>query len=60
MNKSIQYEAETEELKRAIPFRCSLEDETNEGTSSLSKIQIGCSASLCLYLPASGLRSWRM
>ena len=26
----------------------------------LSTIQTGCSALLCLYLPASGLRSWRM
>jgi hypothetical protein len=33
MNNPIQNEAETEELKRAIPFRCALEDETNDGTS---------------------------
>jgi hypothetical protein len=33
MNNPIQNEAETQELKREIPFRSALEDETNEGTS---------------------------
>jgi hypothetical protein len=33
MNHSIQNEAETQELKREIPFRSAPEDETNEGTS---------------------------
>ena len=37
MNNPIQNEAETEELKRAIPFRYALEDETNEGTSTSIK-----------------------
>ena len=34
MNNPIQNEAETQELKREIPFRSALEDETNEGTST--------------------------
>ena len=33
MNYSIQKEAETQELRREIPFRSAPEDETNEGTS---------------------------
>ena len=33
MNNPIQNEAETQELKREIPFPSALEDETNEGTS---------------------------
>jgi len=33
MNNPIQNEAETQELKREIPFRSALEDETNERTS---------------------------
>ena len=60
MNDPIQNEAETQELRREISFRSALEDETNKEISTLSMIQIGCSASLCLYLPASGLRSWPM
>jgi hypothetical protein len=34
MNNSIQNEAETQELRREIPFRSAPEDETNEGTST--------------------------
>ena len=34
MNNLIQNEAETQELKREIPFRSALENETNEGTST--------------------------
>ena len=34
MNNSIQNEAETQELRREIPFRSALEDETNEGTTT--------------------------
>jgi hypothetical protein len=34
MNDPIQYEAETQELRREIPFRSALEDETNEGTNT--------------------------
>ena len=34
MNNPIQNEAETQELRREIPFRSALEDETNEGTST--------------------------
>jgi hypothetical protein len=33
MNYSIQKEAETQELRREIPFRSAPEDETHEGTS---------------------------
>ena len=33
MNNPIQNEAETQELRREIPFRSAPEDETNEGTS---------------------------
>jgi hypothetical protein len=34
MNNPIQNEAETQELKREIPFRSALENKTNEGTST--------------------------
>ena len=34
MNNPIQNEAETQELRREIPFRSALEDETNEGTNT--------------------------
>ena len=34
MNNPIQNEAETQELKREMPFRSALENETNEGTST--------------------------
>jgi hypothetical protein len=34
MNNPIQNETETQELRREIPFRSALEDETNEGTST--------------------------
>jgi hypothetical protein len=34
MNNPIQNEAETPELRREIPFRSALENETNEGTST--------------------------
>ena len=37
MNNPIQNEAETQELRREIPFRSALEDETNEGTSTSIK-----------------------
>ena len=33
MNNPIQNKAETQELRREIPFRSAPEDETNEGTS---------------------------
>jgi len=32
MNNPIQNEAQTQELRREIPFRSGLEDEANEGT----------------------------
>ena len=34
MNNHIQNEAEMKELRREIPFRSALEDETDEGTST--------------------------
>jgi hypothetical protein len=34
MNDPIQNEAETQELRREIPFRSALENEANEGTST--------------------------
>jgi hypothetical protein len=34
MNNPIQNEAETQELRREIPFRSTLEDETNEEIST--------------------------
>ena len=34
MNNPIQNEAEAQELKREMPFRSALENETNEGTST--------------------------
>ena len=34
MNNPIQNEAETQELRREIPFRSALENETSEGTST--------------------------
>ena len=37
MNDPIQNEAETQELRREIPFRSALEDETNEGISTSIK-----------------------
>jgi len=34
MNNPIQNEAETQELRREMPFRSALEAETNDGTST--------------------------
>jgi hypothetical protein len=34
MNNSIPNETETQELRREMPFRSALEDETNEGIST--------------------------
>jgi len=34
MNNPIQNEAETQELRREIPFPSALENETNDGTST--------------------------
>jgi hypothetical protein len=36
MNNPIQNEAETLEVRREIPFRFALEDETNEGSTSIN------------------------
>ena len=36
MNNPIQNEAETQELRREIPFRSALEDETNDGSTSIN------------------------
>ena len=37
MNNPIQNEAETQELRREIPFPSALEDETTDGTSMFIK-----------------------
>ena len=55
MNNPIQNEAETEELKRAIPFRCTLEDETNEGTSTSIKDPDRMLSIIVLVLACLGL-----
>ena len=36
MNNPIQNEADTHELRREISFRSALEDETNEGSTSIN------------------------
>jgi hypothetical protein len=36
MNNPIQNEAETQRLRREIPFRSALEKETNEGSTSIN------------------------
>ena len=36
MNDPIQNEADTQELRREIPFRSALEAETNEGNTSIN------------------------
>jgi len=36
MNNPIQNEADTQELRREISFRSALEDETNEGSTSIN------------------------
>ena len=55
MNNPIQNEAETQELRREIPFRSALEDETNEGTSTSIKDADTTLSIIVLVLACLGL-----
>ena len=55
MNNPIQNEAETQELRREIPFRSALEDETNEGTSMSIKDPDRMLSIIVLVLACIGL-----
>ena len=55
MNDPIQNEAETQELKREIPFRSAPEDETNEGTSKSIKDADTTLSMIVLVLACLGL-----
>jgi len=55
MNNSIQNEAETQELRREIPFRSAPEDDTNEGTSTSIKDPDGMLSIIVLVLACLGL-----
>jgi hypothetical protein len=55
MNNPIQNEAETQELRREIPFRSAPEDETNEGTSTSIKDADTTLSIIVLVLACLGL-----
>ena len=55
MNNSIQNEAETQELRRGMPFRSALEDETDEGTSTSIKDPDRMLSIIVLVLACLGL-----
>ena len=55
MNNPIQNEAETQELRREIPFRSAPEDETNEGTSTSIKDPDRMLSIIVLVLACLGL-----
>lgn len=55
MNYSIQNEAETQELRREIPFRSAPEDETNEGTNTSIKDPDTMLTMIVLLLACLGL-----
>ena len=55
MNNPIQNEAETQELRRGIPFRSALEDETNEGTITSVKDPDRMLSIIVLVLACLGL-----
>ena len=55
MNNTIQREAETQELRREIPFRSAPEDETNEGTSASIKDPDRMLSIIVLVLACLGL-----
>ena len=55
MNNPIQSEAEASELRREIPFRSALEDETNEGTSMSVKDPDRMLSIIVLVLACLGL-----
>jgi hypothetical protein len=55
MNNPIQNEAETQDLKREIPFPSTPEDETNEGTSISIKDQDTMLSMTVLLIACLGL-----
>ena len=55
MNNPIQNEAETQELRREIPFRSALEDETDEGISTSIKDADTTLSIIVLVLACLGL-----
>ena len=55
MTNSIQNEAETQELRREIPFRSVPEDDTNEGISTSIKDPDGMLSIIVLVLACLGL-----
>jgi hypothetical protein len=55
MNNTTQNEAETQELRREIPFRSALEDETNEGISTSIKDPDTMLSMIVLLLACLGL-----
>ena len=55
MNNPIQNEAETQELRREIPFRSAPEDETNEETSTSIKDPDTMLSMIVLVLACLGL-----
>ena len=55
MNNPIQNEAETQELRREIPFRSAPEDDTNEGPSKSIKDPDGMLSIIVLVLACLGL-----
>ena len=55
MNDPIQNEAETQELRREIPFRSAPEDDTNEGISTSIKDADTTLSIIVLVLACLGL-----
>lgn len=55
MNYSIQNQAETQELRREIPFRSAPDDETNEGTNTSIKDSDTMLTMIVLLLACLGL-----
>lgn len=55
MNYSIQNQAETQELRREIPFRSAPDDETNEGTNTSIKASDTMLTMIVLLLACLGL-----
>jgi hypothetical protein len=55
MNNPIQNEAETQELRREIPFRSAPEDDTNEGISTSIKDADTTLSIIVLVLTCLGL-----
>ena len=55
MNDPIQHEAETQELRRGMPFRSALENETDEGTITSIKDPDRMLSIIVLVLACLGL-----